>query len=106
VTRGLLVLATPDGTTAFDVEPSELALVGPERVSRQGDAVVARLETSVDEALASARPAAAAVVRAFRELAPQDVEVEFGLRIDAEAGAVFARAGVGAHFTVKLKWSS
>jgi hypothetical protein len=30
--------------------------------------------------------------------------VEFGLRLDAEAGAVFAKAGIGAHFTITLNW--
>ena len=88
----------------FAVQAEELAGVGPERVSRHGTAV-AKLDESLDDVLASARPAAEAVVRAFKELTPDEVSVEFGLSIDAEAGAVFARAGVGAHFTVNLKWA-
>lgn len=33
------------------------------------------------------------------------ITVEFGLRLDGEAGAVFAKAGIGAHFTITLNWS-
>jgi hypothetical protein len=35
---------------------------------------------------------------------PSQVEVEFGLKLDAEAGAFIARAGVEAAINVKLTW--
>ena len=93
---------TADGAVKFDVD--DVVGVGPENVSRSDGAVVARLDQSMDDALASARPAAEAVIDTFRALSPDSVAVEFGLRLDAEAGAVFAKAGVGAHFTVTLSW--
>lgn len=76
-----------------------------ERVSRDAGAVVAKLDEPLEAALASARPAAETVINTFKALSPDEVSIEFGLRIDAEVGAVIAKTGVGAHFTVALKWS-
>ena len=100
--KTLAEVNTASGTAKFDVD--DVTGVGPENVTRKDGAVVAKLDESVEEALASARPAAEAVVNTFRTLSPDSVAVEFGLRIDAEAGAVFVKAGIGAHFTVTLSW--
>jgi hypothetical protein len=100
--KTLAEVQTADGIATFDVD--DIAGVGPEKVSRSSGTVVARLDESIDDALASARPAAESIIQTFRDLSPDSVSVEFGLRIDAEAGAVFAKAGVGAHFTVTLSW--
>jgi hypothetical protein len=35
---------------------------------------------------------------------PDEAEVEFGINLDAEAGAVLAKASAGAQLTVKMKW--
>ena len=35
---------------------------------------------------------------------PSKVEVEFGLKLDAEAGPVVAKASTGAHYKVTLCW--
>jgi hypothetical protein len=93
-----------DATVRFDVDEDDVIGVGPERVSRGDGTVIAKLDESLDEALASIRPAAEAVLDNFGNLSPEGIQVEFGLRLDAQAGAVFAKAGVGAHFTVTLDW--
>lgn len=100
--QALAEVQTTAGPVRFDV--NEVGGIGPEKVSRKDGAVVARLDESLEEALVSARPAAEAVIDTFRALSPESVTVEFGLRIDAEAGAVFAKAGIGAHFTITLAW--
>src|SRR5262249_8681316 len=101
--RSFIEVRTADSRALFDVD--EVPTGGPERVSRpDGAAVVVKLRESLDESLASVLPAAEAVINAFRTLSPHTTEVEFGVRLDAEAGAVFAKAGVGAHFTVTLSW--
>jgi hypothetical protein len=33
------------------------------------------------------------------------VEVEFGIKLAGEAGALIAKASAEGHFTVRLKWS-
>ena len=93
---------TTGGTVKFDVDDVEG--VGPERVSRKDGAIIAKLDESLEAALASTRPAAETVIKTFRALSPDSISVEFGLRLDAEAGAVFAKAGGSAHFTVTLHW--
>jgi hypothetical protein len=90
-------------TVRFDVDEDDIE--GAENVSRKDGTVVAKLDESLDAALESARPAAEAVIDAFRALSPDRTDIEFGLRLDAEAGAVFAKAGVGAHFTITLHWN-
>lgn len=87
----------------FDVEEVP---AGPEQVALKGKNAIAELDASLEAALASARPAAQAVINTFKALSPAEVKVEFGLRLDAEAGVVIARTGVSAHFTVSLTWSS
>jgi hypothetical protein len=95
-------LRSEAGPVLFDVEemPS-----GFEPVAK-GKTVIAELDTSIETALASVRPAAQAVIDTFKALTPDEVSVEFGLRLDAEAGVVIARTGISAHFTVSLKWSA
>ncbi len=90
------------GVATFDVD--DAAGVGPERVSREGSTVVAKLDEPLDQALATARPAAQSIIDTFRALSPDELSIEFGLRIDAQAGAVFAKAGIGAHFNITVKW--
>ena len=36
--------------------------------------------------------------------APDEVELKFGIKLDAEAGAIIARTGIQGQFEVKLKW--
>lgn len=36
---------------------------------------------------------------------PDEAEVDFGITLDAQAGALLSSAGVGAQLTVKLKWT-
>jgi hypothetical protein len=36
---------------------------------------------------------------------PDSVEMTFGVKLDAQAGAVIAKTGVQGHFEVKLTWS-
>jgi hypothetical protein len=37
-------------------------------------------------------------------MGPDHASIEFGLRLDASAGAVIAKAGIEAHFIVTLNW--
>jgi hypothetical protein len=80
---------------------------GMGRVGRLGDAA-ARASITYDQALDSIRRAADATLRQFRQMAtrPDQVEVEFGVRLTAEAGAIMARTGGEAQLTVRLTWSA
>jgi hypothetical protein len=60
-----------------------------------------------EAALEKVRPAASAIIAKLRNLAdsPDEIGVEFGIKLSAEAGAVVASAGIDANYKVTLKWS-
>jgi len=61
-----------------------------------------------EEALQDVEGAAETVLRIFREgrLRPDGLEVEFGVRLNAEFGAVIAKTAMEGHFVVRLVWSA
>lgn len=102
--KTLVQAQTPDGeTVSFAVD--DVAGVGPQRVSRENGAVIAKLDEPLNQAIASAKPATEIIINTFKSLSPNEMSIEFGLNIDAEAGAVFAKAGIGAHFNISMKWT-
>jgi hypothetical protein len=86
------------------VEVDEAAY-GVEAVSRSHDGIV-EAGLRLESALASVRDAAQATLDAFTKLSPETVEVEFGIKLAGEAGALIAKTSGEGHFTVKLSWSS
>jgi hypothetical protein len=105
MTRALAEIKTDAGTVKFDIDDTDITGVGPQRVSRKGDTLIAELDQSLEQALASTRPAAQAVLDTFRTISPDHISIEFGLRLDASAGAVIAKAGIEAHFNITLNWT-
>ncbi|MFG2605584.1 CU044_2847 family protein [Streptomyces sp. NPDC048514] len=100
---GLLEFKTEDG--ALVVVEDAGARPGARLVSRgDGPAQAAR---TFEGALEGVRGAAAAALRVFRDgpLCPDAVEIEFGVRLSAEAGAVIAKGSTEGHLVVKLSWS-
>jgi hypothetical protein len=64
-------------------------------------------EKALDSAMNTIHQMAGRVSAALDTLAehrPNEVEVEFGLKLDAEAGALIAKAGIEASVNVKLTW--
>lgn len=78
---------------------------GVMRVSRSQETIEKASQT-FEQALERVKPAAGAIIQKLRSLhdAPNEVEVSFGLRLNAEAGAFVASAGVDANYTVTLRW--
>jgi hypothetical protein len=68
--------------------------------------VATRASQTFEEAISRVRPAAEAIVAQLRSLAtaPDEVEVEFGLALSAEAGAFIAAASTEANFKLTLTW--
>jgi|SRR5215467_5070670 len=83
------------------------ARAGLKEVSLSPQDLAARSSAALDSAMASIRQMSERVISATKGLAqrPDEMEVEFGLKLDAAGGALLARAGVEAHLTVTLKWS-
>jgi hypothetical protein len=79
---------------------------GVQRASRQSGTIV-DARRRFEDALGDVRGAAVAALRTFRDdrLGPDGIEIEFGIRLNAEAGAVIAKTTVEGHLVVKLTWT-
>ncbi|MFD7383881.1 MULTISPECIES: CU044_2847 family protein [Streptomyces] len=76
------------------------------RVGRGGRSVV-RAERSFAQMLDSVRPVAESFVGRFRGLAnaPDEITLEFGVSLSAEADVVIASTATAANFSVTLTWN-
>jgi Trypsin-co-occurring domain 1 len=59
----------------------------------------------LESALAPVVSMSEVVLAALSRAAPREVQVEFGVELTAEAGAVVSKAGGGCHLTVTLTWA-
>jgi hypothetical protein len=77
---------------------------GVSRASRDG--MLAKATGTLEDALTRVRDAAAAALLQFQDMArqPDGIEITFGVKLDAQAGAVIAKTGVEGHFEVKVTW--
>jgi Trypsin-co-occurring domain 1 len=64
------------------------------------------LAQSLEQVLANLGPATRALVSQMRELteSPHEIEIEFAVKLSADARIVIARAGGEANFRILLKW--
>ena len=75
-----------------------------QRVAREGKIPDAR--ETFEKGLNEVHHAASAALTQFRSMArqPNEVEITFGVRLDAQVGAVLAKTGMAGNFEVKLTW--
>jgi hypothetical protein len=68
---------------------------------------VAHAEQTLEHALRPVTAAAAEVLQKFRNLPgrPDEIEIHFGIRLDATFGAIIASTTVGTNLDVTLRWS-
>ncbi|MDT0612072.1 CU044_2847 family protein [Streptomyces lancefieldiae] len=101
-----------DGLVEFKTEDGAQVVVeglddedGARLVSR-GDGP-AQAAGTFEGALEGVRSAAESALRVFRDgaLKPDSVELEFGVKLSAEAGAIIAKGSAEGHLVVKLSWS-
>jgi hypothetical protein len=99
----LLQFESAGGTVLVEVADDE---PGIERAARVDDVVVKARE-SLEGAMDQIRVIANATLVKLEDLArqPKQVEVEFGIRLNAAAGAVIARTEAEGHLQVKLTWT-
>jgi hypothetical protein len=59
-----------------------------------------------EKALDDVKPVADTIVQKFKDLGsePDNIEVEFGIKMSAQAGAIIAATGVEANFKITLSW--
>ncbi|MGW0287182.1 CU044_2847 family protein [Streptomyces sp. NPDC002386] len=76
---------------------------GPVKVGRLADAVQ-DLPHTVQQALRPVAGLARAALEQLRQAGPDEVVIEFGVDLAAEAGAVIAKSETGCHLTVTVTW--
>jgi hypothetical protein len=78
------------------------------RVMRGGSSepVIATATTTFESALQTVRCAAEGILHQLRSLAqpPDEVEVEFGIKMSAETGIIVAKGTTEANFRINLTW--
>ena len=92
-----------DQTILVEVDEPETG--GVVRASRGSD-TIAKAQKTFEEAMEKVKPAASAIISKIRSLSdsPDEVEVQFGLKLSADSGAFIASAGLEANYSVTLKW--
>lgn len=93
-----------DGVILVEVDEPELQ-DGVGRVARSGE-IVEKATQTFDSAIDNIRPVAATIISKLRDLStpPDEVEVQFGVKLNAAAGAVLASTGAEANFQISLTW--
>ena len=89
-----------DGAVVVEVDEQD---PGFDRAAR-GDRIAEASETFQD-ALERVRPAVEAVIDRFRTVTPNEIQVEFGIRLTIKAGAVITSSEGEGHFQVRLTWT-
>jgi Trypsin-co-occurring domain 1 len=93
------------GVLVVEVDPADSA---SRRVMRGSgpEAAMATASATFESALQTVRCAAEGILHQLRSLAepPDEVAVEFGVKMNAETGAIIAKASTEANFKINLTW--
>jgi hypothetical protein len=100
----LLEFKTDAGDSLL-VEVDETSGGAVTRGGRTADAVV-EAGASLEQVLGRLGPAMRGIMSQIREAAdrPDEVEVEFGVKLSADSNVIIARAGGEANFRIAVKW--
>lgn len=101
----LVEFTTEDGAVVV-VETADPA--GGTRLVSRGDGPAAQATRTFEGALDSVRAAAHSALRVLRDgaLRPDSVQLEFAVKLTAEAGAVIAKGAAEGQLVVRLGWSA
>lgn len=90
-----------------EVELDESEQEGMVPAARPGE-MATKAKHTFEEALEQIKPGADAIVAKLRGMSsrPDEMEITFGLKMSANAGAFIAASGVEANFTVLLRWNN
>jgi hypothetical protein len=93
------------GFLVVEVDPVENSAARVMRGSATAQAI-AEASGTFESALENVRSAAEGILHQLRSLAqpPDEVGVEFGVKMSAETGAIIAKASGEANFKINLSW--
>lgn len=98
--KKLVEFELEDGSTISIEQPSRY-----NEVKRSGKDMVETSMPKFEQAVNQVKPAAKAVLNAFKEMnTPDEINLEFGMKFSASAGAIIASVDSEATFKVNLTW--
>jgi Trypsin-co-occurring domain 1 len=95
-----------EASVVMEVDAAAEDDVGIVRSARPGE-VLATVTKSLDAAMDTFRPMAQTMMSKLRDSAesPDEIAIEFGLKMTVAAGLVVAHSGGEANFKVNLRWN-
>ncbi|WP_151485265.1 CU044_2847 family protein [Streptomyces albicerus] len=99
-----LIAMVVDGCEETAVFEVDSGLSGSDLELAADDGTMARAQTSLHEALRRVQPALAQVSAAVKELQPDEMEIEFGLKVGGESGVIIAKGTAEVNFAVRVLW--
>ncbi|HEY0069686.1 MAG TPA: CU044_2847 family protein [Chloroflexia bacterium] len=105
--KRLVEFQLDDGNTVLMEVDDAGSSSGPTyRSANRPNAVVEKAQVTYEQALDRVRPAAESIVERMRSLGepPDEVEVQFGLKMSAEFGAFIASANAEVNYVIRLVW--
>jgi hypothetical protein len=101
----LLVIALDDDNDSVAVFEVDSRLVRADLDLAAGDnGVIARARVSLEEALSQVRPTLAKIVHAVHGSGPDEIEIEFGLKVGGDSNVIIAKGTAEVNFAVRLTW--
>ena len=93
-----------DGTRVL-IEVEETR-AGPVTRGGRGADVIEKADGTLEAALQRIGPVTAAAFEQLRQVAdpPDEIDIEFGVKLHADLGAIIARTGGEANFQISLRW--
>ncbi|WP_223732736.1 CU044_2847 family protein [Streptomyces purpurogeneiscleroticus] len=90
------------GVVLFEAGPE---VSGPVKAGRVGEAVH-ELPQTLQECLEPVSRTVRAALQAVQQAGPDGVEMEFGVKLSAQAGAVITKGRAEMHLMVRVQWQS
>lgn len=101
-----LLRVTTERGASFVVEVND-SEPGFEIAGRDEDGIIAEVGHKFEDSLREVKAAAESALGVFSErssMRPSSIDLEFGVRLNAQAGAIIAKTSIEGHLTVKLSW--
>lgn len=101
------ILSFEDADGTISVELIDPAQKSTTYRGGAGSPNITKATKSFDKALDSVRAIANKAKNTFKDIAdsPDEISLEMGIKITAEAGAVLAAVGGEVHFKIEIKWT-
>ena len=94
-----------DGTRVL-IEVEERGTGPVTRGGGRGGDLIKQADSTLEQALRRIGPTTAAAFAQLRDMAepPDEIAIEFGVKLSADVGAIIARTGGEANFKISLRW--